>query len=303
MNNKDIKFPYYSGNIRQSYALGHLSIEDFINVHKNPKLGTIQTIKRVGIADKLNFKKLKRKLKHNLYSFTPSVYIAKGKARRYDNVLQWTGLMQLDFDGIPDIETAFDIKQYVFEQREIVCSYISPSGTGVKALMRTVIPEDKAHYKALHKGMTSKYEEIGYLDIATKNAMLPLFLSIDYDILYRDINKCIKWNDADWTEIQYERLIDGPPNNFKNSDESDRTIRILQDKINNINSNGHPQVRSAALILGSRVGAGYINIIDAQNEIIDLIKNNNYLSKGYSGYLSTAMWGISEGHKNPKYYE
>lgn len=306
MINKEIIFPYYSGNIYNSLVLGHVTIEQFIHSHKHPKKNIINIINKIKEATELNDIKLKRELKQHLYSFTPSVYINIGKSRKYENVLKWTGLMQLDFDKIPDINTAKELKNYIFEQREIITCYLSPSGTGVKALMLIKKPEDKNHYKAIHKAMVSKYEELSYLDLATKNAMLPLFLSIDKNILSRSINKCIIWSDESWDKPNYIRLNDtknNKENKFSNNYYKNKTLRILKEKIEKIIDNGHPQVRSAALILGSRVSAGYIDIHTAQYEIENLIKNNNYLSKGISGYLSTALWGISEGHKNPKYYD
>lgn len=304
LNSSKILFPYYSGNIYKTNVLGHISIADFVRVHNNPKQNTIDVINKVQEAKKNNDLKLKRKLKHQLYSFTPSVYIPLNERRCYDKVQYYTGLMQLDFDGIEDVQTAVDLKGWLFEQQEVVCSYISPSGLGVKGLINVKQPESKEHFKAIHTAVCSKYEEVGYLDLATKNAMLPLFLSIDKQILSRDFSECQPWVDEDWTTPKYVRLNETQPTNFKSTQEDARkTIRILTDKISNIVDNGHPQVRSAALILGSRAGAGYLTIIEARQEIEFLIKNNNYLNKGISGYLSTALWGISEGYKNPKYYD
>ena len=186
----------------------------------------------------------------------------------------------------------------------MVCSYLSPSGLGVKALVATKRPEDKDHFKALHKALQTKYEEVGYLDLATKNAMLPLFLSVDYDILSRDLSECQLWEKEDWSQPKYVQLNDAKPNNFISTQkDAQKTIRILTNRINSIVDEGHPQVRKAALILGSRVGAGYISLGEAQQLIESLIKSNSYLHKGISGYIKTAMWGISEGMKSPKYYE
>lgn len=300
-----MKFPYYSGNIRLTKVLGHVSIEQFIRVHENPKLGTIEIINLIKKAEEENDFKLKRKLKHQLFSFTPSVFIHKNQKRKYENIIYYTGLMQLDFDKIPDLKVAIEIKEYVFNQPETICSYLSPSQKGVKSIILTKQPEDKEHYKAIHKAVSSKYESLSYMDESTKNAMLPLFLSIDYDILSRNYNECKAFTDEDWSKPNYVELNNEPPHqtSFNGDYYYDKTLRILRDKINNINDNGHPQVRNAALILGSRVGAGYIDLITAQNEIENLIRNNNYLKKGTSGYISTALWGISEGYKNPKYYD
>ena len=249
--------------------------------------------------------KLKRKLKHKIYSFTPSVFINKNYTRSYANVMYYTGIMQLDFDKIEDIETALDLKNYIFEQKETICCFISPSGLGVKALILIKTPEDKKHYKAIYKAVVKKYEDISYFDTATNNAMLPLFLSIDENILFRDISECLAFIEEDWSEIKYEHLKEkqtSKPNNFNYTDFETKTLKLLEDKIKSINNNGHPQVRTAALILGSRAGAGYISFSKANDEIIKLIKENNYLNKGLKGYISTALWGVSEGYKNPRYY-
>jgi len=72
--------------------------------------------------------------------------------------------------------------------------------------------------------------------------------------------------------------------------------------INQIASNGHPQLRTACLILGTRVGAGYLSFSEASEEVEFLVRTNNYLQKGIKGYLTTADWALKEGYHTPKYY-
>jgi hypothetical protein len=302
--NVDITFPYYSGNIHLSKAIGVVNLAKFISSHKNPHPNTIAILEKVAKASVDGNMKLKRELKHGLYAFTPSIMINAGFARSYANVMWWTGLMQLDFDGIPSAEMAKEMKQHLFDNNnEIVCAYLSPSGRGVKCLIKTTIPESKEQYKALHKAIETEFSAYDYFDPATKNAMLPLFLSADTEILSRDESECPPWIEEDWSVTNYVRLNDTPNFNSVNSIElTNKTIRILNSKILNINNNGHPQVRSASLILGSRVTAGYISKADAELNIIRLINSNLYLQKGVEGYIATAMWGIKEGMKHPKYY-
>lgn len=307
--NRDITFSYYSGNIFNSKAIGVTDLEYFIKAHKNPTEKTLHIIKLISSAVEKNDLKLKRALKQKLYTFTPSVFIELGNTRCYDNIEWWTGLMQIDFDGMETVEEAIDIKNHVFaNNNSIVCAYLSPSGLGVKCLMRTLIPNDKYHYKALHQGMVNEFEQYSYLDLATKNAMLPLFLSADVDILSRNYYDCEIWNQEDWSKPDYVHLND--EENFKSNpikeDNSnynrEKVIRIITNRINNIIDNGHPQVRSTSLILGSRVAAGYIDKIDAEQLIINLILNNGYLKKDVKGYVKTAVWAISQGMKVPKYF-
>lgn len=309
MKNKDIIFPYYSGDIQRSCNLGHVSLYYFINAHKNPREETNKIFNAIQKADEADDKLLKRQLKHQLFSFTPSVFIAKGERRKYENVLFWTGLMQLDFDKLEDEETAVDLKNHLFKNyRHIVTCYLSPSRRGVKAIMKVDVPSGKDHFKAMHKAIAIEMEKYDCFDGATTNAMLPLFLSRDKDILYREFDECWTWNQTDWTEPTYVQLNDAPsePHNFNpenvSEDEYLKTIRIYVNKIEGIFSDGHTQLRSASLILGSRVGAGYISDQEARQLGESLINNNTYLQKDLGNYIRTMNWSITQGTKNPKYY-
>lgn len=301
MTNNDIIFPYYSGNIKLTKVMGHVSLNKFIDVHAFPTGKTIELIKSI---QNCKDSKEKRILKHNLYAFTPSVFIDRWRKRKYSSIQKYTGLMQIDLDGINDINISEDLKKWVFEQPECVCSYLSPSNN-VKALIRINKPKTQDEYIRLHNAVTEKYESTGYFDSATKNAVLPLFLSVDSEILFRDYSQAIPWDIEKIIEIEHVSLNNKPQPNFNSTSQKyyyDKTIRILTNKINSISNNGHPQVRSAALILGSRVAANYINKQDAIIEITNLIKQNKYLSKGIQGYIDTSIWGINQGFNKPKYY-
>ncbi len=300
MNNK-ILFPYYSGNIKLTKSMGFVSLEKFISAHKTPTKANDLIFKQLRICED---PKEKRLLKHKLSAFTPSVVIHKGYKRKYSNISEYTGIMQVDLDGIDDYKMALEIKEWAFNQPECITSYLSPSNN-VKALIRIAKPTDQEHYIRLHNAVTEKYEETGFFDTATKNAVLPLFLSKDYNIKFREYEEATVWKEEKIIEIKHEQLNDLPPPNFNSLDQSNnynKTIRIVTNKISLISSNGHPQVRSASLILGSRVGANYLSKSDALICISNLIKQNSYLSKGVKGYLETAEWGINQGINKPKYY-
>ena len=295
-----VKFPYYSGNIKFTKALGHVTISQFTHAIGNPHWNTERIINDLKTTES---PQLRRQLKQRLFSFTPAVWITKGLKRSYKNVDYFTGLMQIDLDGINDLKIAEDLKQWVFAQPECVCSFLSPSGN-VKALIRIDNPTGKEEYKLFYNAVQEKYDETGYFDEATKNAVLPMFISVDRNILKRQFSQAEVWTDKKRVQIEYTALHNHPTSTYFDSNEDGyaRTMRILKSKINDIVDNGHPQVRSAALILGSRVGAGYVDKMSAMNEIVYLIQSNNYLQKGVEGYISTARWGIEEGMKSPKYY-
>jgi hypothetical protein len=130
-----------------------------------------------------------------------------------------------------------------------------------------------------------------------------MFLSMDTDLLERD--DYTTWTKEDWSKTKVSKHFDNPTMNIRAHDNDfnmQKVIRIISSRIDNIISDGHPQLRSTALILGSRVSAGYIDKISAEQLITNLINSNNYLQKGIKGYVETAMWGIEEGMKSPKYF-
>lgn len=307
--NKDIVFNYFSGNIKFTRPLGNMTLAGFINMHKNPKPEILDIIVDVKVAAANGDIALKRELKHKLYSFVPAVKFKVGGVRKYEDVENFTGLMQLDFDGIVNQEKAYDLKHYLFTTYQcVVCSYLSPSGKGVKALIHITKPRDKEHYKAIYKTIEAEFEQIGYFDTATKNIVLPLFISDDINILSRDISQTIAWDKEDWTQSS---KINRPPPNLKFPTQRyqseidyyyDKTVKLFMKRISNISDNGHPQLRTACLILGSRVGAGYITKAEAEQLTQSMIESNSYLNKNIKGYITTSMWAIEEGSKTPKEY-
>ena len=82
------------------------------------------------------------------------------------------------------------------------------------------------------------------------------------------------------------------------------TTDIFCNKVDEIVAEpGHPRWRDACLVLGSRVGAGYLSFNEAESIIKNKLYTHSYLRKGIVGYLKTAYWALSEGTKRPKYYE
>jgi len=310
---QDIKFPYYSGYIRNPNALGYVSLNKFIEIHKNPSQKTLDIIEQIGIAREQNNDKLKSTLKERLNAFTPSVFINLGDARKYRNIQAFTGLMQIDLDKIPSEAEAIGLKEHIFHtHEEIVCAYVSPSRRGVKALMRIKAPSmiggvysrDYAinKFKAMHLAVQTEFAEYGYFDTATKNAILPLFLSYDKEILYRNLEDCNVWTREKHIDPDYQNLNDTEAFKYDISKNHSKATDIVIEAIKSITDNGHPQVRSASLILGSRVGAGYISRDEAYWLMENLIKSNSYLQKNINGYIKTSKWGIDNGMLNPKFY-
>ena len=272
-------------------------------------LGEIQAAAENGDKERKNMWKAK------LPFFTVGVKIKKGTRRRYVNIEEFTGYAQLDFDGFLSNEEALEFKQYLFEEyKQMYCVFLSPSGLGVKAIIKIPIVKTVDEYKTYYKALETEFNFMPEFDPAPKNAVLPLYISEDENILSRA-------NPETWTK--HEELVDqtkfenltakAPTYQPKIGDETvykseayyrKISMDIFQGKIDGIiNQNGHGTLRSSSLVLGSRAGAGYLSIHEAMQHAEYCVKGNAYLNKGLLNYLKTTRWGISQGFNKPKYYE
>tara|TARA_R110002167_G_scaffold234388_1_gene439627 strand:- start:7167 stop:8099 length:933 start_codon:yes stop_codon:yes gene_type:complete len=309
-----IKFQYYHGDIKKSNPIGFVSLETFVDSHLNPKANLLSVFKAIDEASKAGDKKLKAELKmNNLYSFTISAQF-NGR-RRYVDIREFNPLAQLDFDGLEE-EEAIKFRDFVFEHYpQIVVAYLSPSRKGVKALIR--IPKislDKgidsgiAEYKDYYRAIHDEFTNYNGFDNSPSNLVLPLFISHDRSLCYRHFDTAQVWTHKLLVKEELSEKFPLPYKPYKKLKSNDknelRAIRTLRKYISGINSSpGHTQLRSACIIFGTRVGAGYFDRFDGLREVEDLVKQNRYLSKGLSGYLTTATWAYNEGIKTPKYYD
>ena len=317
----DIKITYYNGDIHDPIARGYINLRSFIRAHEYPNKRTVHLIEKINNASKIGDKTLKSNLKKFLYYFTPSVRIPTGKRRRYKNISRFTGLVQLDFDGL-ESEDVEDLKEYLFNNyKQFYCVYKSPSGMGVKGIMRIPVISmsdgyEKAvnEYKEYFAGIENQFDWIFGFDSAPKNPALPLYLSADKNIMWRKdatvwTEKGILPNVSSYKNLSQDKPnyepTDGDSSVYKSAAYYEKiTLDIFEKRIGEIiDGDGHPRLRSACLVLGSRVGAGYVQYQIADSFAEQCIRANKYLSKGVENYLKTMRWGITEGGKRPKYYE
>jgi len=300
-----VKINFYPGRINYVIPVGEITLDKFIQANIKPKKSIREAISKIRVeTDSLK----KRSLKAQLYYFTPCVLIKPGMPRRYENIVKFTGYVHLDFDKLKDNKPE-ELRDYLFDTYPVIkTAYISPSGKGVKALLKipTIslkygIDHAVKEYKDYFRAIESEFSNYEGFDHAPFNPILPLFISHDENLRVRDDVEV-------WTIKEYEEKKPIATTNLNLVDKSNndyyyrKTVRILQDRINSIVDNGHPQVIKASLILGSRVGAGYISRVDAEGYITQLIENNSYLQKGTTQYITTALWGIEQGMRNPRKY-
>lgn len=291
---ENIKFNYYRNDIEGSKPSGLISLARFFEAIRNPKSETKELLKRIQDAAKNEDLELKTKLKEGLYSFTPPVIVTE--RRKYEYVKQYTGLVVLDFDKI---DNAIEFKEFLFnEYKQIIATWMSPSMKGIKALVKIPVVKTKPEFKQYSFGISAEMEIYKGFDIVCNNAVLPLFIGWDQDILIRNnpetwTQKGAKINDFESKEV---KSIYNPKITSK---QTEWVVNWYTNVINSINDNGHPQVRDNSVSLGGYVGSGYLSMFDAINLSESLIASNIYLQKGVSGYQKTARQSIQLGMTKP----
>tara|TARA_R110002012_G_scaffold322078_1_gene554685 strand:- start:7229 stop:8152 length:924 start_codon:yes stop_codon:yes gene_type:complete len=307
-----MKIPFYIGGIRTTNSSGEISLEQLVSSILNPKDSIVSLFEQIEEASRLGDKKLKVKLKEQLPFFTVSARF--NSRRKYENIIEFNPIAQLDFDGLNEDE-ADEFRSYIFNHYpQIICSFLSPSRKGVKCIIK--IPKidtskgiDKGinKYKAYYKAIESEFSNYKGFDSAPKNMALPLFLSYDYFMLDRSFDEAEEWDIEEFEEDNLTQKFPLPIKPYKKLKSNDKNERRAYNTIrkaiqNIVDSPGHFQLRSACLIFGTRCGAGYVDFQDAKQEVENLVRSNDYLKKGVSGYIKTALWALNEGYKTPNYY-
>jgi hypothetical protein len=292
---KDIFFQYYEADIKSTRPLGIVSLEYWIQSMVNPKPKYKEIFEKIHLASLNQNKAEKDILKRALYFFTPSVLV---KNRRcYADIDRFTGLLTIDFDGL-DPDYAEEFKTALFnEYKFIICSWLSASKKGVRALIKIPIAKDVDDFKLYFNAIEQEFGIYHGFDTAPKNCVLPMFMSYDTEILYRNdyhnFNK--KYKPIEPTQTVQYFVINDPTT----------VQKIVQSAINKIIDNGHPQLRAIAYSLGGYVGSGYLSESEANSLIGSCIDSNGYLSRQTKGlnmadvYKKTAKEMISTGKLKP----
>ena len=295
MNN--ISFFYYPADIRIPTPIGRVTFQQFLKANKSPKGEIVSLFEQIEEATKKGDLELKSKLKEKLYYFTPCVE-TDGIGRCYSNIRSFTGLAVLDFDKLPDAPA---FKQFLFDNLKcIVAAYLSPSKKGCKFIVRIPKCQTIDEFKSYFYGLGFYMEKYEGFDPSTQNCILPLYLSIDPDLLYRE--------DAEVWDIKGEKLdefkvFEGEIEVLDNitEDDRDRVKSIVRRSMGKIIDSGHYIVRSTALSAGGYVASGYYTQEEMEDLIYELIDNNDYCKKNLRGYKQTAKEMIIRGMKSPLY--
>ena len=194
---KDVENPFYK------------EIDDVLNDIKNgTNKGFIEKIRLETDKDKRNA--LKQKLKSICFSGEFSYRSAK-------NCIKHSGYVCLDFD---DVDEPIVLRDSLEDNEYIYSAFISPSGNGVKAIVRVPnsIKDHKKYYEALCETFDSK------LDTKTKDVSRVCYESYDPDLF---INKKSKtWElKKEYTEVTIKNNY---PKHFQIQDTSKKVDVIMK---------------------------------------------------------------------------
>lgn len=113
--------------------------------------------------------------------------------RTDDSILEHSGLICLDFDGFTNADDINDLKEFLAEDKYTMAVFISPSGEGLKCVVK--IPEDPDKHKFYFSALKRYYND-AHFDESTSNVSRVCYESFDPDIYVNMMSET-------WTEEVY----------------------------------------------------------------------------------------------------
>lgn len=300
-NYLDTKFSYFPSNIKITKPLGELDLRSMLQAIKSPKKEIIEVFKEIEKAASINDLKLKAELKAKLYYFCPCVKL-DGNGRSYSNILDFSGLAVLDFDGL-EPEHAREFQKYLFYQYPyIIATMLSASKKGIKAIVNTPKALSVDDFKSIFYGLGAEMEQYEGFDGTAQNPVLSFYLTYSPELLVREdatvfLGRGLKENTM--------KVFEGDFTPIEDVSEDDRSHikNILKKSMSKITDSAHFICRSTALSAGGFVGAGYFNQDEMEDFMFDLIEDTEYCHKSLDTYKTTVKDFINKGINNPLFLD
>ena len=142
------------------------------------------------------------KLKKELPSFTISGTFPSGQ-RKKEKLIQHSGRLQIDLDNL-SLEQVPIVKNQLAQDTYIEAVFISPTGTGVKAVMRIpVCKDDQEHKQAFLAADHYLRSQYGLeIDQSTKDVARLCFASWDPDLVFND--NAVELDISQWQSSRIE---------------------------------------------------------------------------------------------------
>lgn len=168
------KVSFYK-NIFDTSSKVEITIDQFLTAIRNGKYK-----KAIEAIRKTTTKKERTELKKQLPNITASGVFSK---RSDNSIITHSGLKQIDFDQQDNTEMNPDeAKKILLRDPFTFAAFVSPSGNGLKLLVRINPDEDKQVYNALYAYYKTKYKL--HLDKACGNLSRGMGVSFDSDLYH-----------------------------------------------------------------------------------------------------------------------
>ena len=165
-----MKISYFS-NIKSVSPLKTVSAYKVLDEIKNGKYQSI--ISNVRLEDDKKKRNLeKQKLPYVTFSGT-------FETRAKNNLKKSSGLAVLDFDNVKDLN---ELKHLIESDNYTLSSFLSPSGNGLKVLVKIPPVDSDKHYKEFYLELCDYYSQYHEVDPSTKDISRATYLSYDPEL-------------------------------------------------------------------------------------------------------------------------
>jgi len=193
-------FSFFSNGIKNTIPNDEINISKFLKIIKeeNP---LIEQIRNESDKDKRDL--LKSKLSYITFGGT-------FEKRANDKLKQGSGLVCLDYDGLQNIE---ETKQKLMKNEYTYCVFVSPSGKGLKLLVKIPEVKNNEEYKSRWSSIAHHYN-ITETDESTKDISRACYLSYDTNPYFNPNSKIYEKVRLNLEETT-DRLITGEVEDYE----------------------------------------------------------------------------------------
>ena len=173
--------------------------------------------KQISAIRKENDENKKASLKKLLM---PICFSGEFSYRSAKNIIRHSGFACLDFDDVGTFEDAVCLRDSLQDNEYIYSAFISPSGNGVKAIVK--IPKDIVNHKKYYEALCETFDS--FLDLKTKDISRVCFASYDSDLF-------INHNSKEWVLMkEYTEITikNNYPKHFQIIDTSKKVDVIIK---------------------------------------------------------------------------
>jgi twinkle protein len=258
-----------------------IEVDDALERVKNGKSkDLIETIRQEEDSKKRAL--LKRQLPCVLFS-------GEFKYRNDKSISNHSGLAILDFDHIDDLDQK---KNELFQNEYIYSVWVSPSGDGLKALVR--VPKEIENHRVYYEALVQEFPEI---DTSNKNESRICYESYDPELLKKELASVSIFNKQPIIEKESnEESIESIKEEVINTDYSkvEIALRIVR---GSKNGEKHSKLLSASHLLGGYIRTGYVEYDEAVRLLTNEIKKKDIDDE--EAAITTIIKGIEQGMSKP----